>query len=222
MTLRNCLVFALIAAAAGAVLGRAAWRDAPSLHAAPAASSANLHAAPAGRGCKDERADLASTKAQLALCMALRAPEREAAPSSLADGAPPDPPESSPSNVLLPSVEEVLRNRELLDSYPEAVIVQHYDGTTGVYRPDEWPSDGDGDIVARKLPSGRIAWYAGPDAGPRSDPGAFRTTKSTIVLAPNFVREADGSIRVRQNAPDWLKRRLERRHDGNMDEPPEP
>jgi hypothetical protein len=95
-----------------------------------------------------------------------------------------------------PNAAEIRRNRELLDSYSEAVIVQHPDGTTGVYKPDEWPIDGDGVIVARKLPGGEIGWYAGPDAGPRSDPAAFRQVDLPKIVPPVIVREPDGTLTV--------------------------
>ncbi|WP_437538168.1 hypothetical protein WME79_19730 [Sorangium sp. So ce726] len=93
-------------------------------------------------------------------------------------------------------VEEIRRNRRLLDSYSEAVIVQHDDGRTGVYKPDEWPDDGDGYIVARKLPSGRLGVYAGPDAGPRTDPDAFRPWDPPIPPRPVWNREPDGTITI--------------------------
>jgi len=60
---------------------------------------------------------------------------------------------------------------EQLDRYPEAVLVREK-GTIGIYRPDEWPPDS-AQIVGRKFLDGRIGWYAGPDAGARSDPAAF-------------------------------------------------
>jgi hypothetical protein len=198
MIVRRCFVFALIAGVAGAFIGRASPHGAPSVQAAPSASTANRVAAPAGRGCKEERADLASTKAQLAICMAFRTPEPEAVPSGIAEGVPPEHPEYKRSKVRLPSVEESERNRELLDSYSEAVIVQHRDGRAGIYKPDEWPIDGDSDgyIVARKLPSGKIGWYAGPDAGPRSDPAAFRVPDPPNIQRSVWGVEPDGTITI--------------------------
>jgi len=59
-----------------------------------------------------------------------------------------------------------------------------------VYKPDEWPSDGAGQIVARKFLDGHIGWYAGPDAGPRSDPAAFQPRGPAMVYQP------DGTITV--------------------------
>ncbi|WP_433933231.1 hypothetical protein AB3662_03245 [Sorangium cellulosum] len=108
---------------------------------------------------------------------------------------------------------EMRRDRERLDSLPEAVIVQHADGTIGIYKPEDWPTDGDGLIVGRKLPSGEIGWYAGPDAGSRLDPAAFRRPDSTVILGPNIVREADGTIRVRRVASPAVKRMFGERAD---------
>ncbi|WP_437638582.1 hypothetical protein [Sorangium sp. So ce854] len=117
--------------------------------------------------------------------------------TSAADALASASPSSSPEvPQRTPTAEEIRRNRELLDSYAEAVIVQHPDGTTGVYRPEEWPTDGDGVIVARKLPSGEIGWYAGPEAGPRSDPAAFRRLELPAVTPPTLVRGSDGTLQV--------------------------
>jgi hypothetical protein len=197
MTLRSCLVLALIAGVVGAFIGRALPRDAPSTQPTPSASSASSAAEPAGRRCQTERAELASTKAHLAICMAFgtRAPETE--PSGVPEAPEPSPPELEPTDPQrMSSAEEIQHNRKLLDSYSEAVIVQHYDGRTGVYKPDEWPIDGDGYIVARKLPSGELGWYAGPDAGPRSDPAAFRPSNPPNTPLPTMRREADGTITI--------------------------
>lgn len=195
MTLRRCCSFALIAGVAGAFIGRAFPHDAPSVQAAPSASSADSVKAPADRGCKAERTDLAATNAQLDICMAFRARVPEANPSGAPELSQSDPPTGSGSlDPRLPNAEEIRRNRELLDTYSDAVIVQHYDGTTGVYKPDEWPIDGDGVIVARKLPNGTVGWYAGPDAGPRSDAAAFRAWEPQIDSLPAWRRASDGTI----------------------------
>ncbi|WP_437994038.1 hypothetical protein [Sorangium sp. So ce145] len=151
--------------------------------------------------------------------MAIGTAEPEAAPSSVPEAPEPEPPASNVEPTVQEIIAEEIRSYHgRLDSLPEAVIVQEADGTIGIHKPDDWPSDGDGLIIGRKLPSGEIGWYAGPDAGPRSDPAAFRPTKSTIVLAPDFVREADGTIKVRRGAPAWMKRRLGER----VDEPASP
>jgi hypothetical protein len=66
------------------------------------------------------------------------------------------------------------RVRRLIDSFPECVVVRRSDGTTGVYRPEDWPLDSeDGQIIGRKFRDGDYRLYGGPDAGPPSDPAAF-------------------------------------------------
>jgi hypothetical protein len=192
MTTRSCFVFALIAGLLGASIGWAVPRDASSVPAVPSVSS--KRSAPAESRCKAERTGLASIKVQLAICRAYGGPGPEEEPSRAPELSEPDHPESELRRPRLPSAEEIRRNRELLDSYSEAVIVYHHDGTTGVYKPDEWPIDGDGYIVARKLGDGTLGWYAGPDAGPRSDPAAFRPWEPQIEPLPVMRRELDGTI----------------------------
>ncbi|WP_437594792.1 hypothetical protein [Sorangium sp. So ce1000] len=204
MTIHRPIAVALIAAigVAGAFVGRFVPRGAPSAQAARSASSAPGTIGLAGKACEAERTELASTKAQLAFCMGVGARNHETPTFEAPEQSDPDP----SSDIESPVAAEIRRDRERLDSLSEAVIVQHADGTIGYYKPDEWPVDGDGLIIGRKLPNGQIGWYAGPDAGPRSDPAAFRRPESTIILAPNFVRESDGSIRVRRDAPPAVKR----------------
>ncbi len=62
--------------------------------------------------------------------------------------------------------------QDKVDSYPEAVFVRGPDGKSAVYRPEEVSPERD-DVYARKLADGYIVYYAGPDAGPRSDPAAW-------------------------------------------------
>ncbi|XXX78023.1 hypothetical protein WMF30_04525 [Sorangium sp. So ce134] len=203
MVIHRYIAPLLIAGAgvAGAFIGRAVPRDEPSARAAASASPAPSPAAPAADGCEAERGKLDSIKAQLAICMSLGERDRGTPPSEATERSEPGNPSDLGSTILA----EMRRERERLDSLSEAVIVQHADGTIGIYRPDDWPSDGDGLIVGRKLPSGEIGWYAGPDAGARSDPSAFRRPDSTVILAPNVVREADGTIRVRRGASPAVK-----------------
>ncbi|WP_437794154.1 hypothetical protein [Sorangium sp. So ce693] len=216
MIIHRSIAVALIAAigVAGAFIGRFVPSDAPSVQAARSASSSPAAIGLAGKACDAERTELASTKAQLAFCMGFGARNHEAPTPESPEQSDPDP----SSDIESPIAAELRRVRERLDSLPEAVIVQHADGTIGYYKPDEWPIDGDGLIIGRKLPNGQIGWYAGPDAGPRSDPAAFRRPESTIILAPNFVRESDGSIRVRRDAPPAVKRMF----DEKIDEPAKP
>jgi hypothetical protein len=200
MRIHRSLALALIAGTGigGACIGRAMPGDAPS---AQTVASASAPSAPAGDDCKAERTALASTKAQLAICRALSTRAFEAAPSDVPDVSKPDPPEfESP---------EIRRNRELLESHSEAMIVRHTDGTIGIYRPDEWPVDGDGLIIGRKLPDGQIGWYATPIAGPRSDPAAFRRPHHAMFLGSSIGLEPDGTITMRgKPAPPWVKRML--------------
>ncbi|WP_438018109.1 hypothetical protein WMF18_03070 [Sorangium sp. So ce315] len=186
----------------GALIGRAVPRGEPSDRAAAVASRPPSATTLAASGCEAERGELDSAKVQLALCMSLGNRAPESSPSEASERAEGGASAGSESVILA----EMRRDRERLDSLPEAVIVQHADGTIGVYRPEDWPIDGDGLIVGRKLPSGQIGWYAGPDAGSRLDPAAFRRSDSTVVLGPNVVREADGTMRVRRDASPAVKR----------------
>lgn len=216
MTLRSWLVLALIAGFVGAFIGRALRRDAASAQAAPSASSAPSDAKASDPSCKSIRAELASIKARLAMCTALgtRAPDAE--PSTAPERSEPDSLADSIGSRGRSSTDEIRRNRKLLDGYPEAVIVQHYDGSTGVYEPDEWGNDGDGVIIARKLPSGEIGFYAGPDAGPRSDPAAFRPSDPAQIPPTDWGVEPDGTITIDgRPAPPAVQRMF----GGKVDEP---
>ncbi|WP_437690024.1 hypothetical protein [Sorangium sp. So ce176] len=212
MTLRNCLALALIAGVAGAFIGRAAPRDARSAPPARSALPAPPAAVRAGNGCEEKRTELRSVKAQLDVCTMLSSLEAE--PSGAA-GAPEPAQRVEPVHPQsMPGTAEIRRNRELLDSYPEAVIVRHHDGSTGIYKPDDWPIDGDGEIVARKLPSGEIGWYAGPDAGPRSDPAAFRPSEPAKIPPTTWGLAPDGTITIDgKPAPAELQRMF----GGNVD-----
>lgn len=202
MTMRRSILFALVAGIVGIFIGRAVPRDtrvAEALESPSPSPTASLPIveAPTRGSCKAERTELASTKAQLAICMAFVAPVHNTEPSSAHERSEQETPEFDPVDPQRTlSAAEIRRNRELLDSYSEAVIVQHPNGTTGVYKPEEWPTDGNGVVVARKLPSGEIGWYAGPDAGPRSNPAAFRPLELPKVAPPTIARESDGTLTV--------------------------
>lgn len=221
MTSSRAFGFVIIAGAGilGVFLGRAVPHDAPGVAADASGSPTSPGATPADDECEAERSALASTRQKLDVCMAIDTAEPEAAPSSAPEPSEPEPPASLVEETVQEIIaKEIKSYHSRLDSLSEAVIVQETDGTIGIYKPDDWPIDGDGLIIGRKLPGGEIGWYAGPAAGPRSDPDAFRPTKSTIVLAPDFVREADGAISVRRGASAWIKRRLGER----VDEPASP
>lgn len=216
MTFRNCLALALMAGVAGAFIGWAVPRDARSAPPARSASPVHSAAVRAGDACEEERTELRAVKAQLAVCTMLSSRGLEAEPSGESDareGAHPVEPMAPQS---MSGTEEIRRNRQLLDSYPEAVIVRHHDGSTGIYKPDEWPIDGDGEVVARKLPSGEIGWYAGPDAGPRSDPAAFRPSEPANIPPTTWGRAPDGTITIDgKPAPAELQRMFGGNGDGS-------
>jgi hypothetical protein len=154
--------------AIGMLIGRAPAPRAPK----PIAPESRMEAR-----CKAERAELTSTKAQLAICMAYT----------------PHSPEVDTPAVEVEDTEEAIeaarvrRNRDVMATCPDFLVVRQADGTMGLFPPDEWPSDGDGIIVARRLPSGQIGWYAGPDAGPRSDPAAFRAWFPMSRVSPRPI-----------------------------------
>lgn len=204
MNISRSLAISVIVGAGivGIFLGRAISYDTPQADSNPSPlPSAEVSVDDA---CQAERAALISIKTKLSICMAFRPQIPEAALSDASKQ-----PEPALSAEIKSPVLEMFKNyHDRLDSLSEAVIVQEADGTIGIYKPDEWPIDGNGLIIGRKFPDGQIGWYAGPDVGPRSDPAAFRKPKSTIVMHPDFVREGDGTIRVRPNAPPWMKRRL--------------
>jgi hypothetical protein len=105
-------------------------------------------------------------------------------PPALPKAAPSVEPSDNPQEAFVDRAFAATRKEnEALAQYQEAVIVQRPDGTTGVYRPEEW---GDSEhIIARKFPDGSLGYYAGLDAGPRSDPAAF--------VPPHDEIEADGT-----------------------------
>ena len=195
MTIRTCLVLATIVGLVGGLIGRLAPHNATSVQVAP--SPAPSSAAPVRGRCEAARAVLASTKVQLAICTAsrafdARAPETE--PSGVPEVSEPDIRKPESIDPRLPSAEDTQIWREFVDSDSGALLVRHFDGTLGIYNPDEWPIDGDGVIMGRKLPDGRLGWYAGPDAGPRSDPAAFQPWEPPVDRLPVMRREPDGTI----------------------------
>ena len=190
MTTQRSIALALIACVIGIFVGHFLPRGASKTEANGTTTSTPPVQVPTNHDCKVERAELSSIKAQLAICKAYLARVPEAAPSATAYDADAEPlkPGSDPRNITFAN--EVEERRRLLDIYPEAVIVHQSDGKIRVYKPEEWPSDGAGQIVARKFSDGHIGWYAGPDAGPRSDPAAFQPH------GPVFVHQPDGTITV--------------------------
>jgi hypothetical protein len=148
----------------GAYIGRAVPHDTPSVRADVSAAPSGMK--PVDDACEAERSALASMKTQLDACMTVDMREPDTAPPDVPKPSEPEPPAF---------IQDEFRSyHDRLESLSEAVIVRHADGTIGVYKPDEWPLDGNGLIIGRKFPDGQIGRYAGPDAGPRSDPAAFR------------------------------------------------
>jgi hypothetical protein len=197
MTIRGSILLMLIAGMVGAFIGRAMPDDAPNAEAVPIAFSAPSVAAPADQSCNVERSEIDSTKTQLAICKTFNT---EVYPEAIPSGVSAADPAGDAS--------EIRQRRRRLDSYSEAVIVQHFDGRTGVYKPDEWPIDGDGIIIARKLPSGDMAWYGGPDAGPRSDPAAFRVPPAPEIEELIIERAPDGTIMLNGEPADNAVQRM--------------
>jgi hypothetical protein len=156
MKIPRSLALVIIAStgAVGFFLGRAVQEDAPREYA-----NASTSAAPSGtpaansdeRECEAERTALDSIKAQLAACLTTETAAPKTAPSSA-----PEKPAPILSAIL---AEEIKSYQERLEGLSEAVIVRHSSGKIRVYKPDEWPSDGDGVIVGRKFKDGRIERY---------------------------------------------------------------
>jgi hypothetical protein len=188
------LALALLVGVLGVFVGRALPRDDAQAYVTVPAAPMPPITRPTDHDCKTESIELSSTKVRLALCMAYRASAPEAAPSRAPEASEPEPLKTRRERGRATFTHAVNEDRKLLDSYPEAVIVRHSDGKIGVYKPDEWPSDGDGQIVARKFSDGHIGWYAGPDAGPRSDPAAFQPLAPSGVVPSVMAYQPDGTI----------------------------
>ena len=211
MTTQRSIALAFIVGVLGVFVGRALPRGASNTQAPANTTSTPPVTAPNSHDCKAERVELSSIKVQLAICTAYLARAPDASPSATAQNSESE--TQKPYKVrfegasLSPAdFDEIRENRRRLNTYPEAVIVHHSDGKTGVYKPDEWPSDGDGQIVARKFLDGHVGWYAGPDAGPRSDPAAFRPLGPSDIGLPDepeideAVRKAFG-VKLRDAGP---------------------
>lgn len=212
MTISHSLALALIAGAgiAGAFIGRAMPRDAPSTQAALSGSPAPLATEPAGYDCKAEHAELAKAKTQLAICTAFMMGDPETTPSDVPEKSTPDPPALEPA--------EVRRNRELLDDDSEAVIVRRADGTIGIYEVDEWPNGVDGLLIGRKFPDGKLGWYSRPIPRPSSDSAAPQRNPP-IFVGSNIRLQPDMTLTVHgKPAPPEVQRRL----GGKVDEAAKP
>lgn len=199
MSIHRSLVLALIAGIVSAFVARAIPRYAPNTRTVASASPAPSDAAPIDDACKAERAELASNKAKLAICMAISMRTPKTAPSKLSETAKADPRESESP--------EIKRNRELLESDSEVVIVRRSDGTIGIYKLNEWSSNSDERMIGRKFPDGEFGWYARPMAS---------TEQGVMFRGTSIELEPDGKLTMRgKPAPASVIRRL----GGKVDEP---
>jgi hypothetical protein len=170
---RRSVALAFITGIAGIVIGRATVS-----RPVPSREPADVRAQSTPPACDRERAELRSTKAQLQICM--HEPKRN---------------DQSAEDDREEAHDRVRRNREVMATCQDYLVVRRTDGAMELFPPAEW--NGEGLIVARKLPSGELGWYAGPDAGPRTDPAAFRAAEPGAALAaPEFGRAPDGTIMV--------------------------
>jgi hypothetical protein len=206
MSTQRTIALVFLAGIAGLLAGRALPRAASKTEAT--ASVKLMPPAPAGDDCKAERVELSSSKAQLAICKAYLPRALEAAPSAAQDVESEPPPPLLGGRPSPDDADQREENRRRLATYPEAVIVSHPDGRVRVYTPKEWPSGGDGRLLARKFPDGHIGWYPDSDAGPSSDPDAGRPPRRTFVM-PIEVTLPDGTTGMYgvQNDPavqEWL------------------
>ncbi len=191
---RSHVALTVAAALAGLVAGRVMPRGAPGHP--PVAGAAPVAPPTTPAECRAERAQLTSTRAQLALCMAYRAPSTE--PDAAA--AAPEPPASTePRGWMAWLAAEARKNHEEDERYPEAVYVRRADGTRAIYRPDEHSSESD-DVYARKSMDGYVTYYLGPDAGPRLDPAAWGSLRD--LADPDGWVVMNGRKLVRFGSPD--------------------
>jgi hypothetical protein len=153
------LVIIAVAGIGGAFVGRATRSDAPRVQANASVSPAPSSTTPVDDECEAERTALTSINAQLATCLAIKTASPEAAPPGAPETAPPSAPETPESRLQATLAEEIRIYQERLESLSEAVIVRHSSGMVRVYKPEEWPSDGDGVIIGRKFKDGHIERY---------------------------------------------------------------
>jgi hypothetical protein len=122
-----------------------------------------------------------------------QAPAPSVAPEVLAPSATA---ELTGMDRMIANLAKVRAERE---RYPEAVIVRRADGTRRYYRPEDWAPDSE-DIIARKYLDGDIRYYAGPDAGPRSDPAAWKHLRD--LAGPDGRVDLGNGVRMQFIDPD--------------------
>lgn len=146
-------------------------------------------------------------KAHLALCTASAPHVPAALPSAEpAAGAETESAEETLEAYAARDGARVRRNIEVMKAHKEVIIVRHSDHSVGVYPPDQ--AIDDGIIVARRLPNGEIGWYD-PDAGPRTDPSAFKSApKGSPRALPTIERGADGLLHVDGEVADPVVQRM--------------
>ncbi|MRG93665.1 hypothetical protein [Polyangium spumosum] len=186
----------LLACGGGVLLGRALPRD-PSRDAGATPGRAPTVTFTPSRqpSCGADRAELEKTQAELARCVAstFRAPPVEPSAEPVAEPAE-EPDEDTPEEYAARDAARMRRNVEVLKTHKEVIFVRRSDHSLWFYPPDQQIDDGL--IVARRLPSGEIGWYD-PDAGPRTDPSAFKPAPPGSTHAmPEIETGPDGLIRV--------------------------
>lgn len=171
--MKRSMGLVLAAGAVGFFVGRAFPRGSPSSDTVAKATPVSPTVMPTD--CKATRAELASTRAQLSICMAVLSPPPEAEPNrkpvQVLAAAPTASASAPPRELAVPSAQA--RVLAMLAAAPshhvQHVLVRHADGTVSGYPAEEWPVDRDGgQIIARESADG-VGYYsvdAGPDEGP--------------------------------------------------------
>lgn len=159
MSTARAVLLALAAMAIGVAGGRALPRAtlAVAMPSAPPAAP--------DRSCQAERAELATTRGKLAICLAYARPSSEPAPAPATTAAP-DEPAGAWSGTLDGLLAEAQKARARDEASRELVYLRYRDGRIRAYRPEDGPPDaGDLDgarITMRKLPDGTWERYDPP------------------------------------------------------------
>jgi hypothetical protein len=188
VTVPRTVVVSLVAMCIGVAVGRTLPRETKAV-ARSASSSAPVPAAP-DRACKATRAELATVKAQLGVCMAYAQPRADPAPAPEPPHEPPPPALAEPQGMdaIRAEIQKIGAEREKWESSREVVVVENRDGRWKYYRPEDWPPDG-GDmgarVVMRKLPDGTWEEY---DPSPRTVRMAGPPGPDGLVTLPGGKR----------------------------------
>ena len=156
MTAARTIGACLVAMGVGIAIGRGLPQGTSTVASTP--SSTTPDPAAPDRACEATQAQLATVKAQLAVCMAYRAPGTTPAPPT------PAPPSAAPAEHQ--SIDGILAELPAIhartESARELVYVQYRDGRVRSYLPEEWPPAGGldgGRVTMRKLPDGTWEEY---------------------------------------------------------------